>query len=158
MYFRASSFSSTCPSTRTPAWLGYQAQHDDLIVVPPSVAAFSRTRTSAPSRSALSAAEKPAAPEPTTTTSTSWAKRVSSVYGRSAGWCPMSVPSRSLLIAIACTAARHRQQLAARAELHTWTALRVAGAALVRVDHLPVAVAHRRLDALGEQRLDRLHC
>src|SRR3954466_15955324 len=59
MYFRASSFSSTCPSTRTPAWLGYQAQHDDLIVVPPSVAAFSRTRTSAPSRSALSAAEKP---------------------------------------------------------------------------------------------------
>src|SRR5215217_4343767 len=88
MYRSASSFSSTWPSTRTPAWFGYHAQHDDLIVVPPSVDIFSTRSTSAPSRSALSAAEKPAAPEPTTTTSTSCAIRSSSVNRRSG---PLSV-------------------------------------------------------------------
>src|SRR5438128_1774454 len=48
---------------------GIQYQAADFFIVPPGSAAFSRIATLAPRLDALSAAGKPAAPAPTTTTS-----------------------------------------------------------------------------------------
>jgi hypothetical protein len=48
---------------------GIQYQAADFFIVPPGSAAFSRMATLAPSLAALSAAGKPPAPAPTTTTS-----------------------------------------------------------------------------------------
>src|ERR1700722_19627863 len=67
-------FESVRPCFRIAALLGTQYQKEAFRVVPPISEAFSRTITSSPSQRANNAADRPPAPLPTTTMSTSASK------------------------------------------------------------------------------------
>src|ERR1700722_12919174 len=67
-------FESVRPCLRIAALLGTQYQKAAFRVVPPISEAFSRTITSSPSQRANNAADRPPAPLPTTTMSTSASK------------------------------------------------------------------------------------
>src|SRR5437764_1360561 len=67
----ASSFGSSIPAARIKLLFGIQKPPPDFDVVPPRWAARSKTSTDAPACTAVNAADKPAAPLPTTTTSAS---------------------------------------------------------------------------------------
>ena len=58
------------PSARASGLRGIHSQPPDQALVPPSTDAFSATMTLAPCMAAVTAAVSPAAPEPTTSTST----------------------------------------------------------------------------------------
>src|ERR1700712_4077466 len=69
--------SSTVSSPSGERWCaGIQTMPPDTAVVPPTASAFSYTATDAPPTAAVRAAVKPAPPEPSTTTSTSWSQSV----------------------------------------------------------------------------------
>ena len=93
MYASASSRESVSP-TSAMWWLhGTHGMPPDTPVVPPIIAAFSRTRTSAPPSAASVAAVSPAAPVPRTTTSTTRSQAGSGVAGEVDGVLMLTVTS-----------------------------------------------------------------